>query len=61
MASNTYLCIDGHTCGCPVRLVAGGGPQLQGKTMSERRQYFLNNFEELRLGAHGADVRAARP
>jgi 4-hydroxyproline epimerase len=48
MASNTYLCIDGHTCGCPVRLVAGGGPLLQGATMSERRQYFLKHFDWVR-------------
>ena len=37
----TFFCIDGHTCGCPVRLVAGGGPQLAGATMSEKRQDFL--------------------
>jgi len=48
MASNTYLCIDGHTCGCPVRVVAGGGPQLQGATMSERRQYFLKHYDWVR-------------
>ncbi len=38
---NTFFCIDGHTCGNPVRLVAGGGPPLQGATMSVRRQDFL--------------------
>jgi 4-hydroxyproline epimerase len=48
MASNTYLCIDGHTCGCPVRVVAGGGPALQGASMSERRQYFLKHFDWVR-------------
>ena len=32
---NTFFCIDGHTCGNPVRLVAGGGPPLRGATMSE--------------------------
>jgi len=25
MASHTFFCVDGHTCGNPVRLVAGGG------------------------------------
>jgi len=30
MASKTFFCIDAHTCGNPVRLVAGGGPVLQG-------------------------------
>ncbi|MBL8705779.1 MAG: 4-hydroxyproline epimerase [Rhodospirillales bacterium] len=48
MTSNTYLCIDGHTCGCPVRVVAGGAPVLQGATMSERRQYFLQNYDWVR-------------
>ncbi len=48
MATNTYLCIDGHTCGCPVRVVAGGGPALQGNSMSERRQYFLKHFDWVR-------------
>jgi 4-hydroxyproline epimerase len=33
MSRHTFLCIDGHTCGNPVRLVAGGGPQLNGATM----------------------------
>ena len=37
-APNTFFCIDGHTCGSPVRLVAGGGPPLEGETMSARRQ-----------------------
>jgi 4-hydroxyproline epimerase len=27
---NTFFCIDGHTCGNPVRLVAGGAPLLIG-------------------------------
>ena len=37
MTRHTFFCIDGHTCGNPVRLVAGGGPLLDGATMSERR------------------------
>jgi 4-hydroxyproline epimerase len=48
MAPHTFFCIDGHTCGNPVRLVAGGGPLLQGATMSERRQYFLKHFDWVR-------------
>jgi 4-hydroxyproline epimerase len=44
----TFFCVDGHTCGCPVRLVAGGGPQLVGETMSERRQDFLARFDWIR-------------
>ncbi|RWG54868.1 proline racemase family protein, partial [Mesorhizobium sp.] len=37
MAKTSFFCIDGHTCGNPVRLVAGGGPLLEGATMMERR------------------------
>ena len=44
----TFFCVDGHTCGCPVRLVAGGGPPLQGATMSEKRQDFLARFDWIR-------------
>ena len=31
MARHTFFCIDGHTCGNPVRVVAGGGPLLAGR------------------------------
>jgi 4-hydroxyproline epimerase len=50
MASHTFFCIDGHTCGNPVRLVAGGGPLLDGGSMSERRQHFLKNYDWIRTG-----------
>lgn len=46
----TFFCIDAHTCGNPVRLVAGGGPQLQGATMGERRLHFLREFDWIRRG-----------
>jgi 4-hydroxyproline epimerase len=45
---HTFFCIDGHTCGNPVRLVAGGGPALRGGTMSERRQDFLAHHDWIR-------------
>ncbi|MFO1036022.1 MAG: 4-hydroxyproline epimerase [Geminicoccaceae bacterium] len=45
---HTFFCIDGHTCGNPVRLVAGGGPRLAGATMSERRQDFLAHHDWVR-------------
>jgi 4-hydroxyproline epimerase len=45
---HTFHCIDGHTCGNPVRLVAGGGPLLRGATMSERRQDFIANHDWIR-------------
>jgi 4-hydroxyproline epimerase len=50
VARKTFLCIDAHTCGNPVRVVAGGGPWLQGNTMSEKRQYFLQHFDWIRTG-----------
>ncbi len=50
MASHTFSCIDGHTCGNPVRLVSGGGPLLQGTTMLERRAHFLAEFDWIRTG-----------
>ena len=46
----TFFCIDAHTCGNPVRLVAGGGPLLHGKNMSEKRQHFLKEFDWIRRG-----------
>jgi 4-hydroxyproline epimerase len=50
MAKHTFSCIDAHTCGNPVRVVSGGGPQLQGASMSERRQHFLAEFDWIRTG-----------
>lgn len=46
----TFTCIDAHTCGNPVRLVQTGGPQLEGQTMSEKRQHFLKEFDWIRKG-----------
>lgn len=50
MAVNRFFCIDAHTCGNPVRLVAGGGPILKGNSMSEKRQHFLKEFDWIRKG-----------
>ena len=50
MSKKTFFCIDAHTCGNPVRLVAGGGPTLQGDNMSEKRQHFLNEYDWIRKG-----------
>jgi 4-hydroxyproline epimerase len=46
----TFFCIDAHTCGNPVRLVAGGGPLLDGNSMMERRLHFLKKFDWIRQG-----------
>jgi len=45
-----FHCIDAHTCGNPVRLVAAGGPELEGKDMSEKRQHFLREYDWIRKG-----------
>lgn len=50
MARKTFFCVDAHTCGNPVRVVAGGAPNLQGKNMSEKRQHFLKDFDWIRRG-----------
>lgn len=50
MSKNTFFCVDAHTCGNPVRVVAGGGPNLMGANMSEKRQYFLKEFDWIRKG-----------
>jgi 4-hydroxyproline epimerase len=46
--NHIFSCIDGHTCGNPVRLVIGGGPLLRGATMSEKRQDFVSRFDWVR-------------
>ena len=46
----TFICIDAHTCGNPVRLVKHGGPELSGNNMSEKRQHFLKDYDWIRKG-----------
>ncbi|SPZ84792.1 4-hydroxyproline epimerase [Sphingobacterium multivorum] len=46
----TFFCIDSHTCGCPVRLVAGGTPLLAGNSMMERRLHFIREYDWIRKG-----------
>ena len=48
MTIHKFSCIDAHTCGNPVRLVTKGGPQLQGDSMSAKRQDFLANHDWVR-------------
>lgn len=45
---HTFLCIDGHTGGNPVRVVHGAVPNLVGETMSARRQDFIANHDWVR-------------
>ena len=50
MATRIFTCIDAHTCGNPVRVVAKGGPELIGASMSEKRQHFLKEYDWIRKG-----------
>ncbi|MCU0449476.1 MAG: 4-hydroxyproline epimerase [Bernardetiaceae bacterium] len=44
----TFFCIDAHTCGNPVRVVAGGGPHLAGANMAEKRAHFVREYDWVR-------------
>lgn len=48
MEKKRFFCIDAHTCGNPVRLVAGGGPVLNGMNMMEKRLDFLERYDWIR-------------
>ncbi len=50
MSRKAFFCVDAHTCGNPVRVVAGGGPDLKGANMSEKRQHFLKEYDWIRKG-----------
>ena len=50
MSVHSFFCLDGHTCGNPVRLVAGGGPVLNGSDMIEKRADFLARYDWIRTG-----------
>ncbi len=50
MGVSTFVCIDGHTCGNPIRVIKEGRPPLQGRTMSEKRQHFLREYDWIRKG-----------
>src|SRR3546814_6744468 len=41
---NTFFCIDGHTCGNPVRLVAAGGPVRSEEHTSELQSLMRNSY-----------------
>ena len=50
MSKHTFVCIDAHTCGNPVRVIKSGGPDLVGKTINEKRLHFLKEFDWIRKG-----------
>lgn len=48
MTSHTFQCVDGHTCGNPVRMVIDGAPELKGGNMIERRRHFEAEYDWVR-------------
>ncbi len=46
----TFECIDGHTCGNPVRLVKEWKPVLEGETIQEMRLHFMREYDWIRTG-----------
>ena len=48
MARHTFFCVDAHTCGNPVRLVAGGAPVLPNVSMAEKRTIFVRDHDWVR-------------
>jgi 4-hydroxyproline epimerase len=45
---HVFHCLDGHTCGNPVRLVTGPLPDLAGTSMSEKRTDFIARHDWIR-------------
>lgn len=43
-----FHCIDAHTCGNPVRLVYNGAPELEGATMLDKQQHFVEEYDWIR-------------
>ncbi len=44
----TFFCVDLHTCGMPVRVVAGGAPQFNAETIQDKWQIFKTEFDWVR-------------
>jgi 4-hydroxyproline epimerase len=48
MARHTFFCVDAHTGGNPVRVVAGGAPLLPHVPMIEKREIFIRDYDWVR-------------
>ena len=48
MARHTFFCVDAHTCGNPVRVVAAGAPLLPNVPMAEKRHIFSRDYDWVR-------------
>jgi 4-hydroxyproline epimerase len=45
---HSFFCIDSHTCGNPVRVLAAGGPLLPHLPIFERREIFVRDHDWVR-------------
>lgn len=48
--SNVFKTIEMHTGGEPLRIIVDGIPEIKGKTILEKRKYFMENFDYIRKG-----------
>lgn len=48
-SSRTITAVDSHTEGMPTRVVTGGVGVIPGDTMNDRRLYFMEHLDDLRL------------
>ncbi|MFJ3312757.1 proline racemase family protein [Micrococcus endophyticus] len=46
---HVYHAVDSHTEGMPVRVITGGVPTIPGASMAERRLWFMEHRDSLRL------------
>jgi proline racemase len=47
-SSRYFAAVDSHTEGMPTRVITGGVGVIPGSSMAERRQYFLDNLDDIR-------------
>jgi proline racemase len=47
--TSRVLTIDSHTAGEPTRLIVGGVGPVPGRTMKEKRLYFMEHYDRIRL------------
>lgn len=45
---HTFTVVDSHTMGEPTRVVLGGFPMIEGKTMMEKKQFLIKNYDHYR-------------
>src|SRR5690606_36491742 len=48
-SSRMFTAVDSHTEGMPTRVIAGGVGVIPGATMNEKRLYFMEHLDDIRL------------